>query len=83
MARPMRPMPKMPARRPRSVPRRQPVGAFLHPAPFAQVVFRARKLAHGIDQQADRRIGDLLGQHVRRVGDHHVRLAGVGGIDRS
>ncbi len=81
MARPMRPMPKMPTRRPRNVPLRERIGAFGHPTALAQPPLRAREFAHRIDQQPDRRVRDLLAQHVRRVGDDDAVPAAVADVD--
>jgi hypothetical protein len=39
------------------------------------------EFAQGADQKAHRHVGDLLGQHIRRVGDNDVALGRVFGID--
>ena len=75
-------MPKMPTRRPRKVSRAQAIVAVAHPTAVAQPGLGSRQFAHGIDQQPDRGIGDLLGQHVGRVGDHDAALRRVADIDR-
>ena len=59
---------------------RQRIGA-LQPLAGAQIAVDLRQLAHGRQQQADGEVGDLVGQHIRRIGDDDAALAGSLGID--
>ena len=60
--------------------RRQRIGP-LEPLAGAQVAVHLRQLAHGGDQQAQREVGDLAGQHVGRVRDDDAAPGQRGGID--
>ena len=52
-----------------------------HPEAGAQIAIGLDEFAQGRDQQPHRDVGDLFGQHVRRVGDDDVVFARVIGID--
>ena len=73
--------PRMPTVWSRSVDVGERIGALLRPAPGAQIALGRGELAHGHQQQAQRGIGDFLGEDVRRVGDDHAMLAGPVGVD--
>ena len=47
----------------------------LAPFPGPQITLGLRKLAHGAQQQPERGVGDLLGQHVGRVGERNAMRA--------
>src|SRR5262249_35234573 len=51
--------------------------------PFAgaQIAFGLRQLAHGVETKPDRRLGDLLGEHVGRMGDDNAASGGGLRID--
>src|SRR5216684_1635797 len=53
----------------------------LPPLAGAQVTLGLWELAHGAEEQAERGVGDLLGQHVRRVGDGDAVRARPLGVD--
>ena len=53
----------------------------LQPFAGAQIALGLRKLAHGAEQQPERRIGHLLGEHVGRVGGDDAVLARPLGVD--
>ena len=55
--------------------------AALAPLAGAQETLGLGELARRAQEEADRRIGDLLGEHVGRIGDHDAMLAGPGRID--
>ena len=80
MAWPMRPMPTMPTVRSRKRRRAQRILP-LQPFAGAQKAFGLRKLAHGAQQQAERGVGDLLVEHVRRVGDDDAVLGRLLDVD--
>ena len=58
----------------------QGIGAL---APFAgaQIALGLRQLADRAQEQADRGVGDLLGEHVGRVGDDDAAARGRGDVD--
>ena len=74
-------MPKMPTLTAAQGPTGQRIGAFATQRPSRSQVSARGEFANRVDQQPDRRIGDLLGQHVRRVGHHDAARAGMAGID--
>jgi hypothetical protein len=51
------------------------------PAPIAQETVGLRDTADRRQQQTDRQVGDLVVEHARCVGHHHVALGRSGGID--
>ncbi len=55
--------------------------AVLRPFAGAHIALGLGKFAHGAQQQTERGVGDLLGQHVGRVGDGDAVRAGPGGVD--
>ncbi len=54
---------------------------FVEPFAGAQIGVRLRELAHRREEEAHRRVGDLVGQHVRRVGDDDAPARGRLGVD--
>ena len=56
--------------------------AALPPAPGAQVAVGLRDLAEGGEQEAQREVGHLVGEHVRRVGDDDAAAMRLARIDR-
>ena len=54
--------------------------AFLRPLAGAHIALGLGKFAHGAQQQAERGVGDLFGQHVRRVGDGDAVGTRPGGV---
>ncbi len=59
----------------------QRIGALLLPTPGPKILLGSRQFAHGIEEKAKRRIGDLLGQHVRRIGDDDSVRGAISEID--
>ena len=53
----------------------------LRPLARAQVALGLRELAHGAKEQPQRGVGDLLGEHVRRVRDGNAVRGGPLGVD--
>ena len=53
----------------------------LGPVAGAQIFLGLRQFAHGAEREAQRGVGDLFVQHVRRVGDDDPVLAGPFGVD--
>ena len=53
----------------------------LQPFAGAQIALGLRKFAHRAEQQAERGVGDLLVEHVRRVGDDDAVRARPFGVD--
>ena len=53
----------------------------LQPLAGAQIAVHLRQLAHGGDQQAQRQISHLAGEHVGRVRDDDAALRERGGVD--
>ena len=82
MAMPIRPRPRMPACRSRRVTLRQWKAVPRRPFPGAEVALRRRQLAHRHDEEADRDVGDFLGQDIRRVGHDHAASGRGAGVDR-
>ena len=68
----MGPMPTMPTVRLRSVALGERI-LLLEPFAGAQKTLGLGKFAHRAEQQPERGVGDLFGQHVGRIGDHDVR----------
>ncbi len=57
------------------------IGAVACPFAGAQVPLGSGELAHGHQQEAQRGVGDLLGQHVGRIGDDDAARRAGGEID--
>ncbi len=55
--------------------------ALLSPLARAQITFGLRELAHRAEQKPQRRIGDLLVQYIRSVGNGDAMRNGPGGVD--
>src|SRR3546814_2658032 len=55
--------------------------ALLQPLALAHVAVAVADLARGGEQQGDRHVGDVVVQHVGRVGDDDVAPGGVREID--
>ena len=66
-----------------AVAQRRPAQRIVALAPFAgaQMAFGLRQLAHRAQEQADRGIGDFLGEHVGRVGDDDAAPRRGVGVD--
>ena len=53
----------------------------IDPLAVPQKAFLARQFAHRAQEQPQRGVSNLLGQHVRRVGDSNAVRASPGGVD--
>ena len=55
--------------------------SLLRPFAGAHIALGLRKFAHRAQQEPERGVGDLLGQHIGCIGDGDAVLAGPAGID--